>query len=37
MLRIARNSVNSRLNRNNFCSGVEVGPVLCKRGLSGHC
>ena len=33
MLRIARNSVNGRLNRNTFCSGAEVAPVQCKRGL----
>ena len=36
MSRIARNSVNGRLNRNTFCSGAEVVPVQCKRGLS-HC
>ena len=34
MSRIARNSVNGRLNRNTFCSGAEVVPVQCKRGLS---
>ena len=33
MSRIARNSVNGRLNRNTFCSGAEVAPVQCKRGL----
>ena len=33
MSRIARNSVNRRLNRNTFCSGAEVAPVQCKRGL----
>ena len=33
MSRIARNSVNGRLNRNTFCSGAEVVPVQCKRGL----
>ena len=27
MSRIARNSVNGRLNRNTFCSGAEVVPV----------
>ena len=32
MSRIARNSVNGRLNRNTFCSGAEVVPVQCKRG-----
>ena len=31
--RIARNSVNGRLNRNTFGSGAEVVPVQCKRGL----
>ena len=34
MSRIARNSVNGRLNRNTFCSGAEVVPVQCKRGLT---
>ena len=34
MSRIARNSVNGRLNRNTFCSGAEVAPVQCKRGLN---
>ena len=34
MSRIPRNSVNGRLNRNTFCSGAEVAPVQCKRGLS---
>ena len=34
MSRIARNSVNGRLNRNTFCSGAEVVPVQCKRGQS---
>ena len=33
MSRIARNSVNGRLNRNTFCSGAEAVPVQCKRGL----
>ena len=33
MSRIARNSVNGRLSRNTFCSGAEVVPVQCKRGL----
>ena len=33
MSRIARNSVNGRLNRNTFCSGAEVAPVQCKRSL----
>ena len=33
MSRIARNSVNGRLNRNTFCSGAEVVPVQCKRRL----
>ena len=33
MSRIAHNSVNGRLNRNTFCSGAEVAPVQCKRGL----
>ena len=33
MSRIARNSVNGRLNRNTFCSGAEVVSVQCKRGL----
>ena len=33
MSRIARNSVNGRLNRNTFCCGAEVVPVQCKRGL----
>ena len=28
MSRIAHNSVNGRLNRNTFCSGAEVAPVL---------
>ena len=32
MSRIARNSVNGRLNRNT-CSGAEVAPVQCKWGL----
>ena len=32
--RIAPNSVNGWLNRNTFCSGAEVAPVQCKRGLS---
>ena len=34
MSRIARNSVNGKLNRNTFCSGAEVVPVQCKRGQS---
>ena len=34
MSRIARNSVNGRLNRNTFYSGAEVVMVQCKRGLS---
>ena len=34
MSRIARNSVNGRLNRKTFCSGAEVVPVQCKRGRS---
>ena len=34
MSQIARNSVNGRLNRNT-CSGAEVVPVQCKRGLNG--
>ena len=34
MSRIARNSVNGWLNRNTFCSGTEVAPVQCKRGLN---
>ena len=34
MSRIARNSVNGRLNRNTFCSGAQVVPVKCKRGLN---
>ena len=33
MSQIARNSGNGRLNRNTFCSGAEVAPVQCKRGL----
>ena len=33
MSRIARNSVNGRLNRNTVCFGAEVVPVQCKRGL----
>ena len=33
MLRLGRNSVNGRLNRNTFCSGAEVVPVQCKRAL----
>ena len=33
MSRIARNSVNGRLNRNTFCSGAEVLPVHCKQGV----
>ena len=33
MSRIARSSVNGRLNRNTFCSGAEVASVQCTRGL----
>ena len=33
MLRIAWNSIDGRLNRNT-CSGTEVPPVQCARGLS---
>ena len=38
MSRIARSSVNGRLNSNTFCSGAEVVTVQCKRGLrlKGH-
>ena len=34
MSRIARITVNGRLYRNTFCSGAEVVPVQCKRGLN---
>ena len=34
MSRIARSSVNGRLNRNTFCSGAAVASVQCTRGLS---
>ena len=33
MSRIARNSVNGRLNRNTFCSCAEVALVQCKRAV----
>ena len=33
MLRITRNSADGRLNRNTSCSGTEVTPVQCARGL----
>ena len=29
-----RNSVDSRLNRNTFCSSTEVAPVQCARRLN---
>ena len=37
MLRIARNSVDGRLNRNTFCSGTEIALVQCVRGHRSHC
>ena len=33
MLRIERNSVDGRLNRNTFCSGTECAPVQLARDL----
>jgi len=37
VLRIARNSVDGRLNQNTFCSGTEVALVQCVRGHRSHC
>ena len=34
MLRIARNRVDGRLNRNTLYSSTEVTPVQCARGMS---
>ena len=37
MSRIARNSLDGGPNRNTFCSGTEVAPLQCSRGLICNC